>query len=973
MTVQATRKQSLQALENAGLYLSDNGVSDKNKHQLFEEAERLEAKQRQLFLAEAATRTFLTVLAPRRPFYQEFEELVWKEYLGSDDLERDIRSLLVSGGYYNLASTRYYNFIRGMFERSAKTRDEFYQNLISEASMVLRSEDIAFGAAAMAFLKKAEGSMDLEHLLAFYLVQLACKTRETMHTENAPMTEEEVEVLYKHFEGRFPLNGAVFLSLTSGPRALRVLIEELMPQRPLPEVFHTGTFHDRRGTLEKLAKLINGRMRKYSVAYAEWIAREDPLALRPHPYLTICQSSGWGKSRNVFELKSLLGTMLFDICLRSEGDVNEPRRTHLLAAAIEKYKSPADFICLLHGCLEAFLAHIPAEHGTGAPAAPFQGATPPSFWEEVFAATERAKASSLTFDLLAAQCRHFVEEARARGFVRILFSFDEATSLCEPMGAGSQFQALLEALFIFPSGVFAMFLDTASRAYGFPPGGLEHMVVGARGYEGYWAPLYPFILAVNVRVFEVFEELAGTTHRCGPWRLYSKRGGLLSSFLEIVYASRPLFGALLKGAIAMAAGDMRAMELWAWILALACRKLSLKQGENAAASSSAIPLTMERREWALALLATRFSLLSLSKADPEGLVANRLATLLGVSRRGPGRIIARYVPEPMVGAAAFVEMGRGCQLEDALEALVSLLDAGGASSIFATGSAGEFVAAAMAVFAYDHALRPQLAASLPTVYIGAPVTVGKYLEGLVGDKALLAFEKGKCGTLLDSFVAVLQTAQILVPINQEGLLAFFKRRCAVVCRQGEAGIDLIIPVVLSGPRDKDARTLTASDMTGIFIQVKNWQASELSQERIKRIFADMDGIARNLVPRAPYATMLVSVNRGAIGRGQRTIFSPQDGKLQIVLSGVSSQRSPCLSASMAKSLRAIAHRPSEEEEVFNANLEAEWGLSPEEVRRASRENMLLAFGAGEGQDRHHSTRRRSTRRPAASSQESSST
>ncbi len=180
--------------------------------------------------------------------------------------------------------------------------------------------------------------------------------------------------------------------------------------------------------------------------------------------------------------------------------------------------------------------------------------------------------------------------------MRILFSFDDATSLCEPAGAASQLQALLDAISIFPSGVFALFLDIASRAYGFLPSGLEHVVVGTKGAEGYWAPLYPLILAVNTKVFEIFEELVGAAHRCGPWRSRHQRGDLISSLLEIVFRSRPLFGALLKGAIAMAEGDLKAMELWAWILALACRKLCLQRGKAVAAGSSAAPHTMERRE-----------------------------------------------------------------------------------------------------------------------------------------------------------------------------------------------------------------------------------------------------------------------------------------------------------------------------------------------------------------------------------------
>ncbi len=302
-----------------------------------------------------------------------------------------------------------------------------------------------------------------------------------------PISEQSPAACYHFIQGGPFLTGEKLEHYTVDASALQALIKERMPQRPLPEVFHTGPLHTRNGTLEKLAKLVDHRMRECSRAHAEWVARRDPPA--PRPYLTICQNSGWGKSRNALALKALLGTMVFDLCLREEGDSSEPRRTHLLAAAIKKYKSTVDFIHLIHGCLEAFLAHIPAERGSGAP---FQGATPPSFLEEVFTATERARVSSLTFDQLAAQCRHFVDEVRARGSVRILFSFDEATSLCEPAGAASQFQAFLEALSMFPSGIFALFLNTASRAYGFLPGELERMAVDARGQEGYWAPLVSF-------------------------------------------------------------------------------------------------------------------------------------------------------------------------------------------------------------------------------------------------------------------------------------------------------------------------------------------------------------------------------------------------------------------------------------------------------------------------------------------------
>ncbi len=77
---------------------------------------------------------------------------------------------------------------------------------------------------------------------------------------------------------------------------------------------------------------------------------------------------------------------------------------------------------------------------------------------------------------------------------------------------------------------------------------------------------------------------------------------------------------------------------------------------------------------------------------------------------------------------------------------------------------------------------------------------------------------------------------------------------------------------------------------------------------------------------------------------------------------------------MARSLKAIAHRPSEAEEAYAANLEAEWGQSEEDVWEATRVNMLLGFGAGKATrcDSLCNNRRSLSRHPATSSQDTPS-
>ncbi len=88
------------------------------------------------------------------------------------------------------------------------------------------------------------------------------------------------------------------------------------------------------------------------------------------------------------------------------------------------------------------------------------------------------------------------------------------------------------------------------------------MSVSARGYEAYQPVPYLCILLVNARMLEIFGELDGIAHRCAPWRNRRQRERLLARFLAIVFASKSLLGALVKGAIAMAEGNAKAMVIW---------------------------------------------------------------------------------------------------------------------------------------------------------------------------------------------------------------------------------------------------------------------------------------------------------------------------------------------------------------------------------------------------------------------------
>ncbi len=192
-------------MERAQIKIERHGVSRDSEDDLFEKVDRLEPSQRQLCLAEAATRTFMSFLLTRHPLYPDFEEIVWQQFLSSKDLKDEIESLLTAQKHFIAVPNKYYDFVRGMFERSRKSRHEFYDDILSEARAEVDSEDISFGAAAMTFKKRTATSVHQENLLVFYSVELLIRAHATAHPRGSPISDARLETFYKHFEAAIPL------------------------------------------------------------------------------------------------------------------------------------------------------------------------------------------------------------------------------------------------------------------------------------------------------------------------------------------------------------------------------------------------------------------------------------------------------------------------------------------------------------------------------------------------------------------------------------------------------------------------------------------------------------------------------------------------------------------------------------------------------------------------------------------------
>ncbi len=209
--------------------------------------------------------------------------------------------------------------------------------------------------------------------------------------------------------------------------------------------------------------------------------------------------------------------------------------------------------------------------------------------------------------------------------------------------------------------------------------------------------------------------------------------------------------------------------LWAKLVAFVREKVGLSLAEMVKEACGDGPGARRAiNELHLALLSIRLGMLDLDQAGIANLIANHMATLLAVSA-DTAVLYAQYIAEPMIAIAAFMEMNAAGCFEELLGGIVNLLGSGSAGAIFSAGDAGEFAASAMLIRAYDHALEPFLQGPATQGYVGMPVSLGTYLESLMGIEVLAAAPKAS-RAIFDSFVSILHLIVIKREITQEALL-----------------------------------------------------------------------------------------------------------------------------------------------------------------------------------------------------------
>ncbi len=349
----------------------------------------------------------------------------------------------------------------------------------------------------------------------------------------------------------------------------------------------------------------------------------------------------------------------------------------------------------------------------------------------------------------------------------------------------------------------------------------------------------------------------------------------------------------------------------------------------------------------MVVLSARISILSLTRATSISCVAEGLATLTATSLPGRRVVYARFISEPMVGVAAFMELSIPHRWEGALKALLSTLDSGGAGAIFRTGDAGEFVAAILMTLAYDHVVRKLMGDPPRLLFIGCPIPLGNFLLAFLGSEAFEQVQGLGCGVLLNSFICILQMIVVKDPITRPTMLKAFMRRSALICPRGAYAADFVLPVALSHPVDRNMDSLVASDITGIFVQVKNWQQSSLPSSQVEDVFVKLDNFARDLVAEAQYVSMLISVAERSICDESRSLCRYESGRLQLVHSGLSHHHSPCLSRDVAPLLRQIAERGCEFDESSRQNYKTERGQKRKRIKEMIMGTQNLTYDTGE--------------------------
>ncbi len=204
-------KLAIQTVKNTAAPIRSSVLDRREVHEILMRAEQLEPCERHLAAVELATTVWLRSLEIREPLYSGFVPFLRSRLSERSDIEKQIPIFIDAGRVCSDAIAHYWDYLRGMFMASGKTRAQFYSDMLAETDVRMSAETFESEEGAEKFLGEVVGTLHEEHLLVFYCVRLVSNFYEKNYSSSsAPMTEEKLEIAYKYFEGVFPVSKAFF-------------------------------------------------------------------------------------------------------------------------------------------------------------------------------------------------------------------------------------------------------------------------------------------------------------------------------------------------------------------------------------------------------------------------------------------------------------------------------------------------------------------------------------------------------------------------------------------------------------------------------------------------------------------------------------------------------------------------------------------------------------------------------------------
>jgi hypothetical protein len=640
--------------------------------------------------------------------------------------------------------------------------------------------------------------------------------------------------------------------------------------------------------------------------YLQYFMRNWPGQNWYSPYVALCQSSGYGKSKLLIELGRKGFFHVFYVSFdKDKSAIVTPATPHVQDLCTNPSFSTVErFEAFLCGCVNVALK----QKYTAMDLINLVGSESASqFWSDVMTATNRAQGN------LTAQFHADCNKLRRLGSsAGVLFIFDVASELLvrEVKSAAfpsdfykSPFHLLQRALCnlaLWAShGIkfFAVLADTSLRISRFAPRYVHDPSSRAVIGDQLCPPCF---------IMETLGQVTTTTRRRGNVMRVSHAGNeYVSRFTQLVSLCRPVFVVMWE---TLSVGR-RAQEAWQQIRRAAISKLL-----NVAAINS-ISLGTVGTTGAIAMLACRINFIP-AKCDKDELVASHMGTLMSLSDDTED-LFVEYVAEPVLGEAACFCWRIKAFLERVIRLFCKAVQAGAFREN--VDELGIAVATIYLCRLFDRCAQRSCSYSIgelssPGDSVGRERVYGSLTTDTVSDADFCAsdstitsfdvpncYEIGlcchliplrqflgsllmvsaspvpceyggtdqtlqdNCGSLLDGVICLSQFVSGGESISREILVEAAQRRVGLKWGRNDRDVDIVIPVVFSSNgSDINMNTLGPANIGAILIQVKNYRQKVFSPDAVRALATKIGLYAEGFGADFPYVGIIMAMGPSSV-------------------------------------------------------------------------------------------------------------